>query len=100
MIRRNPYVFAVGCPRSGTTLLQRMLDAHPRLTVANDPSFIVHGIRGADGDVPLTPQLVERVVSYRAFHRFGLSPTEARVAAARATTYAGFVERLFDTLAA
>ena len=25
----NPYVFIVGCPRSGTTLLQRMVNAHP-----------------------------------------------------------------------
>ena len=37
---QNPYVFVVGCPRSGTTLLQRMLDQHPRLAVANDTHFI------------------------------------------------------------
>lgn len=30
---RNPLGFVVGCPRSGTTLLQRMLNAHPALTV-------------------------------------------------------------------
>jgi sulfotransferase family protein len=30
---RNPLGFVVGCPRSGTTMLQRMLDAHPALTV-------------------------------------------------------------------
>lgn len=30
---RNPLGFLVGCPRSGTTLLQRMLGAHPALTV-------------------------------------------------------------------
>jgi hypothetical protein len=29
----NPFVFIVGCPRSGTTLLQRMLDAHPQIAV-------------------------------------------------------------------
>jgi hypothetical protein len=29
----NPYFFVVGCPRSGTTLLRRMLDAHPRLAM-------------------------------------------------------------------
>jgi Sulfotransferase family len=29
----NPYVFIVGCPRSGTTLLQRVVDAHPDIAV-------------------------------------------------------------------
>ena len=32
--RLNPYVFIVGCPRSGTTLLRRIADAHPQLAVA------------------------------------------------------------------
>ena len=36
----NPFVFVVGCPRSGTTLLQRMLNNHPMLAVANDTHFI------------------------------------------------------------
>lgn len=33
-------VFIVGCPRSGTTLLQRMLDAHPDVAVAPETFFI------------------------------------------------------------
>ena len=36
----NPFVFVVGCPRSGTTLLQRMLNNHPKLAVAYDTLFI------------------------------------------------------------
>lgn len=33
-------VFLVGCPRSGTTLLQRMLDAHPAVAIAPETHFI------------------------------------------------------------
>jgi hypothetical protein len=33
-------VFLVGCPRSGTTLLQRLLDAHPVIAVAPETHFI------------------------------------------------------------
>jgi len=40
-----PPVFVVGCPRSGTTLVQTMLDSHPRLSVLYEADFII--------DVPL-----------------------------------------------
>jgi hypothetical protein len=33
-------VFIVGCPRSGTTLLQRLLDAHPEMAIAPETHFI------------------------------------------------------------
>ena len=29
----NPYFFIDGCPRSGTTLLQRVVNAHPQIAV-------------------------------------------------------------------
>jgi hypothetical protein len=32
--------FIVGCPRSGTTLLQRLLDAHPEVAVAPETFFV------------------------------------------------------------
>jgi hypothetical protein len=78
---RNPCVFAVGCPRSGTTLLQRMLDHHPGLGVANDTHFIPHAIDDHSGrvDPRLTPELVESVRSYRRFPRLleSLGPTDS-----------------------
>lgn len=33
-------VFLVGCPRSGTTLLQRLLDAHPDLAIAPETHYV------------------------------------------------------------
>ena len=33
-------IFIVGCPRSGTTLLQQMLDAHPEIAVAPETHFM------------------------------------------------------------
>jgi hypothetical protein len=33
-------LFIVGCPRSGTTLLQRMLDTHPEMAIAPETHFI------------------------------------------------------------
>jgi hypothetical protein len=38
-------VFVVGCPRSGTTLVQTMLDSHPCLSVLYEANFLV--------DIPL-----------------------------------------------
>jgi Sulfotransferase family len=95
---RNPYVFAVGCPRSGTTLLQRMLDHHPRLAVANDTHFIPHAIDDRSGlvDPPLTPEHVERVRAYRRFPRLGVSDEAVSVAARDALTYGQFVSALYD----
>ncbi|MFQ5570225.1 MAG: sulfotransferase [Rhodothermales bacterium] len=98
---RSPYVFVVGCPRSGTTLLQRMLDSHPQLAVANDTHFIPRAIKHRAGDVNplLTDDLVERVYAYRRFYRLGLTEAEVREAAAPASTYRTFVSNLYALFA-
>jgi hypothetical protein len=36
----NPYLFVVGCPRSGTTLLRRMLDAHPEMAITPETHWV------------------------------------------------------------
>ena len=37
---RNPCLFIVGCPRSGTTLLERMVDAHPQIAIVHETHWI------------------------------------------------------------
>ena len=97
---KNPHVFIVGCPRSGTTLLQRMLDNHPDLAVANDTHFIPRVIaKEGESNPPLTPDLVRRVQAYRRFSRLGLTDDEVSAAAERAESYATFVQHLYDAFA-
>ena len=99
---RNPYVFVVGCPRSGTTLLQRMLDSHPLLAVSNDSHFIPRAVEDVPHgvDPELTPELVEWVRTYRRFYRLELSDETVDRAAASARTYAEFVTALYSAYAA
>ena len=35
-----PFLFVVGCGRSGTTVLRTALDAHPRLAVSHEGRFV------------------------------------------------------------
>ena len=96
---KNPCVFVVGCPRSGTTLLQRMLDNHPELTVANDTHFITRAAKQVlrkDPNPLLTPELTSAVANYRRTHRMGLDNTEITEASRDCDTYADFVSRLYD----
>src|SRR5207247_7788075 len=90
-----PYVFIVGCPRSGTTLLQRMLDGHPMLAIANGTHFIPKVVEPDGGDVPLSPELVDRVLDYHRFGRLGLDDAAVRLAASHSRTYAEFVGALY-----
>jgi hypothetical protein len=90
-----PYAFIVGCPRSGTTLLQRMLDHHPLLAVANDTHFIPRVVDPDGGDVALSPEIVDRVLDYHRFGRLGLDDPAVRRAASHTRTYAEFVGALY-----
>jgi hypothetical protein len=105
----NPFVFVVGCPRSGTTLLQRMLNSHPELVVANDTHFIPRSLEIVDpklidtvfqeGDIPLTESVVRSARHYHRLCRLGLSESCTRQAATRASTYRQFVSDLYVQLA-
>ncbi|HXV61254.1 MAG TPA: sulfotransferase [Vicinamibacteria bacterium] len=109
-LARSPYVFVVGCPRSGTTLLQRMLDAHPRLAIANDTHFIPRAVQAVTPSVWLEPArarwltqheaLVSWARSYHRFERLGLDEVCVNRAARRSGSYADFVSRLYREFAA
>jgi Sulfotransferase family len=49
----NPYVFIVGCPRSETTLLQRIVDAHPDIAVVFETHSIPRWLERRRGDYDL-----------------------------------------------
>jgi hypothetical protein len=49
----NPYVFIVGCPRSGSTVLQRIVDAHPDIAVVFETHSIPRWLEKRSGDYNL-----------------------------------------------
>ena len=101
----NPYVFVAGVARSGTTLLQRMLDAHPLLAVVNEAAWVPrkfskrHGVR-ADGRI--TPALIPQLVASTNFANMGLTEEDLRrlVPDDEPLPYRAFVSRVFDLYAA
>jgi hypothetical protein len=77
----NPYLFIVGCARSGTTLLGRMVDAHPEIGVAPSIHWIAGHLRRRDvrgAEDPVTAELVIGLAGDRRLARFGISPDELR----------------------
>jgi hypothetical protein len=97
----NPYVFFVGCPRSGTTLIQRLGNAHSLLAVINEQEWIAKWWERRVGVAPdgtVTPELVDRLLSHRRFPRLGLEPERVAelVRDGGAKHYARFVTELFD----
>jgi len=95
---RNPYLFIVGCTRSGTTLLQRMFNNHPQIAVVNDSHFAIQVIRRLERpiDPSLTPELVEKVRTYPRFSRLGLSDDAVYQAASKSINYSQFVSALYS----
>jgi hypothetical protein len=101
----NPFLFACGVPRSGTTLLQRMLNSHPELAVANDSHFIPRALELTDKSllnvaesgqpIPLTDELVNSIRRYHRFWRLGLSATNFEAVREQATTYQQLVAGLY-----
>jgi hypothetical protein len=49
----NPCVFIVGCPRSETTLLQHIVDAHPDIAVVFEMHWISRWLEKQRGDYNL-----------------------------------------------
>jgi hypothetical protein len=97
----NPFVFIVGCPRSGTTLLQRMIDAHPEVTITPSMHWITgyfrkQGIRRPEDLVGL--ESVSGVLENPRFARFEI-PREAvqkLFHSGEPLTYSEFLAALFD----
>jgi hypothetical protein len=79
-------IFLVGCPRSGTTLLQQMLDAHPDVAIAPETFFIRNFWLQKEqyGDLEQDHnyhQLLEAIIALPEFSEMELNPESYREAA-------------------
>lgn len=77
---RNPHGFVVGCPRSGTTLLQRMLGAHPDLTVLPEVPWLATAPADrcqVDESGMVKPEFLRQLAAKGALGRYAQLPVPA-----------------------
>lgn len=100
------FPFVIGCPRSGTTLLRAILDAHPALAVPPESYFLVPALRRADryasSDGVDRSALLDDVVANLSWRQWALDeaalsairddPTLVTVAAVMRAIYAAYAE--------
>src|SRR5262249_7865686 len=97
----NPFVFLVGCPRSGTTLLQRIVNAHPLVAITPETHWLPRYCAKGNGCTPeglVTPMLIPRLLGHERFPQLGIGRGELDrlLGGGGAVTYARFVGGLFD----
>lgn len=97
----NPYVFIVGCPRSGTTLLQRIVNAHPDIAITPESHWIPRLYAKSWALTPegrVKPKLIRRLACHSKFARLKMSPEEIGQLAGNGhpVSYGEFVSRIFD----
>jgi Sulfotransferase family len=97
----NPYVFLVGCLRSGTTLLQRIVDAHPEIAIIHETQWVPRWYErrvGLTDEGFVTPELVARLVEHRRFPRLQLDAERVAelIKDGQPKHYARFVTEVFD----
>ena len=97
----NPYVFLVGCPRSGTTLLGRICDAHPKLAIIHETRWIARTFEHREGltaEGLVTRDLAERLGDPRALKPLGMGEheMEKHIRDLDGVPFSSFVTALFD----
>jgi hypothetical protein len=97
----NPFLFIVGCPRSGTTLVRRIVDAHAEIAVTRETHWVVEWFRRCaqrtrEGFV--TPELLSGLLKERRFSRLVVDARELEDLLERdePVSYARFVTAVFD----
>jgi hypothetical protein len=97
----NPFLFIVGCARSGTTLLRRMLDSHPDLAVIDEtrwvPKLASHR-EFVTGEGLVGEQAATWVIEHPRFPKWGIEPDSLLrlVGSGQRVSYPQFVTGFFD----
>jgi hypothetical protein len=98
----NPFVFIVGCLRSGTTLLRRMVDAHPRLAIIHETQWVPRWFErrvGLTREGFVTPELISRLLDFPRFAELRISRQDLErlmETEEEPVPYSAFVSGVFD----
>ena len=101
-MNQNPYVFIVGCPRSGTTLLRRVVDANPCIAIIHRETHWIPGwYENRIGMTPegfVTSEVISRLLEFPKFSRLGFvrEELEALIGAGEPVSYATFITGVFN----
>jgi hypothetical protein len=98
-------IFIVGVPRSGTTLLAAMLNAHPRLAISPETFFLEWALRDATADLgrdEVFREFWSRYTGSRPFADLGLEGEEVGLRFLRSDkrTFAGLFTVILNSYAA
>src|SRR5918998_4742856 len=94
----DPYLFIVGCARSGTTLVRRIVDAHPEITITTEMHWISHYFDYFKNQNRLvTPELVSELTRHKRFAQFEIprEQFEGLLGSGEALPYPTFLNRVF-----
>jgi hypothetical protein len=100
----NPYVFIVGCSRSGTTLLQRLVDAHPVIATTPETNWVLRYFvdmkTGLTSEGLVTPEMIPGFIEHRSrrFPSLGIDPgdLERLITPSGRLSYSSFVSGVLD----
>jgi hypothetical protein len=100
---KNPFVLLVGCSRSGTTLLQKVTDSHPKIAILPETRWFVRWYEkrlGLTAEDYVTPELVTTLLRKLRLFRdvdTGLGEEELlKMIESGRISYADFVTAIFD----
>jgi Sulfotransferase family len=94
----DPYLFIVGCARSGTTLVRRIVDAHPEIAITPEMHWISHYVNFFKNQNRLvTPELVSELAGHKRFAQFEIprQQFEGLLVSGEALPYPAFLNRVF-----
>jgi hypothetical protein len=96
----TPFVFIVGCARSGTTLLERIVNAHPQIAVAPELHWMTDYFRERKWLAPegrVTAEQVSSMVGHKRFRQFDFrrEDFEGLLGPGESPSYVTFLNRVF-----
>jgi hypothetical protein len=92
----DPYLFIVGCARSGTTLVRRIVDAHPEVAVTPEMHWLTRHFKSRNGLV--ASELVSELAGHKRFAQFEIprEEFEGLLGSGDAVPYPTFLRRVFS----